>query len=72
MYLSQPIIVQWYLLFYFNFTQSSINFKITDFGLSVKCDETGTYSQLNKCPMPIKSLSIESLNDNVFSEKSDV
>ena len=72
MYLSQPIIVQWYLLFYYYFTQSSINFKITDFGLSVECDENGIYSQSNKCPLPIKSLSIESLNDNVFSEKSDV
>ncbi len=54
-----------------------INFviKVADFGLSESIDTTKDYfrqDQDNAIKLPIKWLAPESINDGVFSEKSDV
>ncbi len=49
--------------------------KVADFGLSESMDTTKEYfrqNQDNTVKLPIKWLAIESINDGVFSEKSDV
>ncbi len=49
--------------------------KVADFGLSESIDTTKDYfrqDQDNAIKLPIKWLAPESINDGVFSEKSDV
>lgn len=54
-----------------------VNFviKVADFGLSESIDTTKDYfrqEERNALKLPIKWLALESINDRVFSEKSDV
>ena len=54
-----------------------INFviKVADFGLAESMDTTKEYFRQDKdnaIKLPIKWLALESINDGVFSEKSDV
>ena len=54
---------------------SSFVIKVADFGLSESIDANKEYfrqSQEDTIKLPIKWLSIESINDGVFSEKTDV
>ena len=49
--------------------------KVADFGLSKNIDINKDYfrlSQEDTMKLPIKWMSIESINDGVFSEKTDV
>ena len=49
--------------------------KVADFGLSESIDTNKDYfrqNQDNAVKLPIKWLAIESINDGVFSEKTDV
>ncbi len=45
---------------------------MTDFGLCVECDDSGTFTEVKKCALPIRWLDIESMTENRFSEKSDM
>ena len=54
-----------------------VNFviKVADFGLSESLDTTKEYFRQDEeevIKLPIKWLALESINDKVFSEKSDV
>ncbi len=65
------------LAMYFNVCRidSSFVIKVADFGLSESIDITKDYfrqSQDNTIKLPIKWLAIESINDGIFSEKTDV
>ena len=60
----------------FNF-RIDINFviKVADFGLSESVDASKDYfrqDQYSAIKLPVKWLAPESINDGVFSEKSDV
>ena len=49
--------------------------KVADFGLAESIDTTKEYFRQDKdiaIKLPIKWLALESINDGVFSEKSDV
>ena len=49
--------------------------KVADFGLSESIDTTKDYFRQNKdetVKLPMKWLAIESVNDGIFSEKTDV
>ena len=49
--------------------------KVADFGLSESIDSNKDYFRQNQedvIKLPIKWLAIESINDGVFSEKTDV
>ena len=49
--------------------------KVSDFGLSETIDATKDYfrqDQTEGIKLPIKWIALESLKDNVFSEKTDV
>ncbi len=48
--------------------------KVADFGLSVTLESKDYFRQdrNNAIKLPVKWLAIESLNDSVYSEKSDV
>ena len=67
----------WYIFSSFCFFRIDVNFviKVADFGLSESIDTTKNYfrqDQDNAIKLPIKWLAPESINDGVFSEKSDV
>lgn len=62
---------------YMSFNRIDVNFviKVADFGLSKCLDTSKQYfrqSQDEAIRLPIKWLAPESINDGVFSEKSDV
>ena len=49
--------------------------KVADFGLAENIDMTKDYFRQNQdaiIKLPVKWLALESINDGVFSEKSDV
>ena len=49
--------------------------KVADFGLAESIDMTKDYFRQNQdaiIKLPLKWLALESINDGVFSEKSDV
>ena len=54
-----------------------VNFviKVADFGLAESIDMTKDYFRQNQdaiIKLPVKWLALESINDGIFSEKSDV
>ena len=54
---------------------SNFVIKVADFGLSESMDTTKEYfrqNQDNTIKLPIKWLALESINDGIFSEKTDV
>lgn len=49
--------------------------KVADFGLAVNMDFSKEYFRQNQdeaIKLPVKWMAIESINDGIFSEKSDV
>ena len=61
----------------YNYCRIDLNFmiKVADFGLSESIDVNKNYfrqSEQNTIKLPIKWLAIESINDRMFSEKTDV
>ena len=54
---------------------SNFVIKVADFGLSESMDTTKEYFRQNAdeaTKLPIKWMALESINDSVFSEKTDV
>ena len=54
---------------------SGMVIKVADFGLSESIDTTKDYFRQNQdetFKLPIKWMAIESINDGIFSEKTDV